>query len=670
MWTFTTGAVASGVSAGAINQTLAVLDEVLQTWGRYFDFGGAVLDVKLSIIELDPDTLAQAGTTFTEIDTNLYHADTILETQTGIDQNGAEADIEIELNSLSYIANELFLGGSTQAVPVFQYDLYTILLHEVAHALGFLSFYGEAETSVFDSFLVPTGGNPIFTGQTDSGRNVSINVLADDPSHQSKTGTLLFPVIDTGKRFFLTGTLADAFDVLGLSLLEPTSGDDVLYAFPSGPTVSLLDGDDLYYGKGGPAVFGGDGNDTILGDANLEFYGEGALYYGEDGDDLLTGHNSLSNHLEGGPGADTLRGGDFFDFLTGDIGDDSLVGYGGDDYLNGYEDNDTLIGGAGADDLNGGTGNDWAKYNSSPSAVAIDLGSDPASGGDAEGDILTSIENIFGSKYNDTLIGDGGDNEIGGGLGNDEIRGDDGADTLKGAAGFDLIFGDNGDDYIDGGSENDDLRGSAGNDTVLGGYGRDVIRGNSGDDDIRGGAGGDTLAGGLDNDEIRGASGDDAMKGEAGDDYLSGGIDDDLAKGNEGADTLLGGDGNDSLYGNPGDDLLYGQAGNDDLRGGNDNDTLDGGAGNDTLRGNSGDDVFVYAPGADDDLIIGFEGGAGAGDVIDLSVYDGIFDDFADVQASASDDGFGNVVIDLGGGDSITLANILAADLDADDFLF
>ncbi|MFC2952880.1 calcium-binding protein [Marinicaulis aureus] len=247
--------------------------------------------------------------------------------------------------------------------------------------------------------------------------------------------------------------------------------------------------------------------------------------------------------------------------------------------------------------------------------------------------------------------------------------GGDGADTLTGGGSADVIFGNNGDDLIDGGTGNDDLRGSAGNDTILGDKGRDIIRGNSGDDDIRGGSGGDTLDGGLDNDEIRGASGDDAMKGGAGDDYFSAGTDDDLVKGNEGADTLIGGDGNDSLQGNPGDDLLYGQAGDDDIRGGNDNDTLDGGAGNDTLRGNSGDDVFVYAPGADDDLIIGFEGAAGVGDVIDLSVYDGIFDDFADVQAAASEVG-ASTVIDLGGGDSITLHNVALADLDSDDFLF
>ncbi|MFC2952876.1 right-handed parallel beta-helix repeat-containing protein [Marinicaulis aureus] len=348
----------------------------------------------------------------------------------------------------------------------------------------------------------------------------------------------------------------------------------------------------------------------------------------------ITGTN-LDNDIFGGSGNDVVLG-------LG--GPDLIEGRSGDDILYGNTGNDRLEGGDGNDSLFGGDGNDVLR-------------------GDADDDLL------IGGDGDDTLTGETGNDDIRGSAGNDLMRGGDGADSLEGGSGVDLIYGDNGDDYIDGGSENDDLRGSAGNDTILGGFGRDVIRGNSGDDDIRGGAGGDTLAGGLDNDELRGASGDDAMKGEAGDDYLSAGIDDDLVKGNEGADTLIGGDGNDSLQGNPGDDLLYGQAGDDDLRGGNDNDTLDGGAGNDTLRGNSGDDVFVYTPGADDDLIIGFEGGAGVGDVIDLSVYDGIFDDFADVQAAASEVG-ASTVIDLGGGDSITLHNIALADLDGDDFLF
>ncbi|MFC2950944.1 calcium-binding protein [Marinicaulis aureus] len=522
MWTYAEGNT-SGASQGQVDLVMSLVEDAANYWGRYLDFhASASLDVLVNIVSLGGDTLAQAGTDFffqgSSGGSDIYQAVTINEIDTGADLNGGSADIEIDVNLDSILAEEFYYGGEDEpGVPFSKYDLFTVLLHEIGHGLGFLSFLTEPGTdkAVYDLSVQQLSGDYYFTGATAVSVYGSNVPLDTEPSHIATSPIdLLGASLFNGQRLVLSALdlaiLADA----GLPVLAPTSGADVIYGFESS----------LY----GVSYVGGDDNINLLDGADV--------YYGLSGDD-------------------TIRG--------------------------------------------------------------------------------------------------GGDN-----------------DTIEGGAGFDLIYGDNGDDYIDGGSENDDLRGSAGNDTVLGGYGRDVIRGNSGDDDIRGGAGGDTLAGGLDNDEIRGASGDDAMKGEAGNDLISSGIDDDLAKGNEGADTLLGGDGNDFLQGNPGDDMLFGQAGNDDLRGGNDNDTLDGGSGNDTLRGNSGDDVFVYAPGADDDLIIGFEGGAGAGDVIDLSVYNGVFDSFADVQAAAVDDGFGNVVIELGGGDSITLANTIEASLNADDFLF
>ena len=45
------------------------------------------------------------------------------------------------------------------------------------------------------------------------------------------------------------------------------------------------------------------------------------------------------------------------------------------------------------------------------------------SGGDAEGDTLTSIENIIGSDYADLIIGDSQNNSLNGGSGNDTLYG-------------------------------------------------------------------------------------------------------------------------------------------------------------------------------------------------------------------------------------------------------
>ena len=91
--------------------------------------------------------------------------------------------------------------------------------------------------------------------------------------------------------------------------------------------------------------------------------------------------------------------------LSGLQGADSLKGGGGDDTLNGGSGNDTLKGGGGEDTLNGGSGIDTAAYNGSAAGVNVFLISDSASGGDAQGDELNSIENVIGSDHGDQLVG-------------------------------------------------------------------------------------------------------------------------------------------------------------------------------------------------------------------------------------------------------------------------
>ncbi len=78
----------------------------------------------------------------------------------------------------------------------------------------------------------------------------------------------------------------------------------------------------------------------------------------------------------------------------------------------------------------------------------IDLEAGTASGGDAEGDRLVSIENVRGSQRNDTLTGDGGDNELRGYAGDDVLSGGAGADTLRGDGGADTLTGGAGDDVF------------------------------------------------------------------------------------------------------------------------------------------------------------------------------------------------------------------------------
>ena len=186
---------------------------------------------------------------------------------------------------------------------------------------------------------------------------------------------------------------------------------------------------------------------------------------GSDFDDTLTG-DSGDNTLRGGAGADILDGGAGADTASyagsedpvtvdlsqspvsatdGDAAGDTLsnienlIGSAGDDTLTGDSGDNTLAGGAGADTLDGGAGADTASYEGSSLPVTIDLSQSPvsATGSDAQGDVLSNIENLIGSTGDDILTGDSGDNTLTGGAGADMLRGGAGADTLVGGAGAD-----------------------------------------------------------------------------------------------------------------------------------------------------------------------------------------------------------------------------------------
>ncbi len=107
-------------------------------------------------------------------------------------------------------------------------------------------------------------------------------------------------------------------------------------------------------------------------------------------------------HLVGLGGADTFIGGSGDDLLEGGTGADQLIGGAG---------NDVLVGGPGADQLFGGAGTDTASYGNAASSVSVDL-EGGANFGDAQGDILTDIENMTGSAFDDALFGNAGDNVL------------------------------------------------------------------------------------------------------------------------------------------------------------------------------------------------------------------------------------------------------------------
>ena len=338
-----------------------------------------------------------------------------------------------------------------------------------------------------------------------------------------------------------------------------------------------------------------------------------------------------------------LFGTELADQIYGLTGNDTLVGLGGDDLLEG---------GAGADELFGSGGLDLASYKASQAAVHVNLYDDltgSASGGDAAGDRLFSVEGAIGSAYGDIFYGNGQGNVFHGGAGDDFLSGGAGDDVLEGGAGSDELWGGYGFDYASyqGSASPDGVYvllsyadgtdfGDASGDRlyqiegVIGSAFGDILQGNAGDNVLRGGGGDDWLSS---------LSGDDILWGEGGNDWLEGGPGNDVLEGGAGSDTAMFGSapvvadlasgtaqgsytGSDRLAGI---ENLLGANGDDRFAGDGGANALQGGMGADVLEGRGGADRFVYGQSYDSraaapDHILDFS--RKQGDKIDLSGID------------------------------------------------
>ncbi len=235
--------------------------------------------------------------------------------------------------------------------------------------------------------------------------------------------------------------------------------------------------------------------------------------------------------------------------------------------------------------------------------IAGDGGDDTLTGGNGN-DLIGGFENndtLFGGGGNDILVGnegadrilgEDGDDVLFGGAGSDRMAGGAGDDQLFGGAYGDRISGGTGDDELSGGTGDDWMNGGHGADLIYGGAGTDTIIGNRGRDTIYGEGGRDLIGGGGSNDLIYTGHGDDFADGSTGHDTIYGGSGEDLLRGHTGNDSIWGGDDNDRLFGNIGRDQLFGGDGWDYINGGPDHDQIYGGGGNDILLGYTGNDFI------------------------------------------------------------------------------
>lgn len=128
--------------------------------------------------------------------------------------------------------------------------------------------------------------------------------------------------------------------------------------------------------------------------------------------------------------------------LNGTAGNDTLTGLNGNDTLNGLDGDDVLDGAGGANRLNGGNGTDTANYTDSLKAVEVNL----ELGTVDNGDVLTSIERVIGSSFDDFIVAADEGSSLNGGAGDDRLYGRRGNDSLSGGKGNDILAGGIGSD--------------------------------------------------------------------------------------------------------------------------------------------------------------------------------------------------------------------------------
>ncbi|TXH98756.1 MAG: hypothetical protein E6Q73_11540 [Pseudorhodobacter sp.] len=321
------------------------------------------------------------------------------------------------------------------------------------------------------------------------------------------------------------------------------------------------------------------------------------------GADSLLG-SAAADVIQGGDGRDSLSGNAADDVLAGGNDNDTLLGGAGDDSLRGDAGDDSLNGGDGSDLLRGGLGNDTYLIGLGDSVVEASLGGTDTVQlqGVVSHHLAAQVEKLVASgAAAASLWGNGLDNVIQAGSGNDRLDGMAGADTMAGGAGDDIYTVDSRSDLVIDAAE-------AGRDTVrtdllsytlaqrvesltgvnLAGQ---ALTGNALDNTLQGASGADTLAGGGGEDLLKGGAGNDLyLVNSAGDSIIesaSGGIDrvetsvasyslgrnleqltgtrtqGQTLTGNLLANRIVGASGEDEINGRSGNDLLTGGAGAD-----------------------------------------------------------------------------------------------------------
>lgn len=281
----------------------------------------------------------------------------------------------------------------------------------------------------------------------------------------------------------------------GNDTLLGTTGDDLLNGLAGNDSIDGGEGNDtLDGGPGNDGLDGGGGDDLLIGGAGANTIDDAGgndtvSYEGETAAITLNANRTVlhdSGNLDTISAAVERVAGTFFiDAFFGDgagnelfafSGNDTMNGLGGDDLLHGGRGNDHIFGGPGDDTLIGGLGNDLLIPEAGSDVIDVTQGQDTINFGfDVAAITLHPDNTVVQGAATKTILGQAQiiatplDDNLNGGIGDDQFLGMDGNDIIAGGLGSDTL---------DGGNGNDSLNAGAGDRALLiGGMGNDTLNG-------------------------------------------------------------------------------------------------------------------------------------------------------------------------------------------------
>ena len=260
---------------------LATAQRAADEWAKYLQ-GDQDIVIEVGIGNVGGARFHANGGPFYHHNGSWWEKPAITKARDGRDINGGTSDGHATVGFETW--EKLFYDPKVEHhVPGHQTDAFSLFVHEIGHAIGFVGI----------SWQNDQWGNPIFDGpnvRAAAGGPIGVDSTR---SHIWGGANVMDPFLGTGVREWVSPLDLAVLQDLGMPIASERadtiglgSVNDTFFAYGGDDRIDGGWGDDrIDGGAGNDTLIGGDGNDTLIGGA---------------GDDIL----------EGGAGRDTLDGGE------------------------------------------------------------------------------------------------------------------------------------------------------------------------------------------------------------------------------------------------------------------------------------------------------------------------------------------------------------------------